>query len=145
MMLAGFEVPIHCSILLAGRFIENMPPHKRDIGMVFQSYALSPHVTAQENLACPLKVRKLGKPEAVARVKRALDIIRFVAYADVGLLNAYTGLILADTTLATPFVVITVTATLMGFDHSRTRAAAGLGASRSPSSSRSPCRSSYPA
>jgi putative spermidine/putrescine transport system permease protein len=50
-------------------------------------------------------------------------------YADVGLLNTYTGLILAHATLATPFVVITVTATLMGFDHSLARAAAGLGAS----------------
>jgi putative spermidine/putrescine transport system permease protein len=49
-------------------------------------------------------------------------------YADVGLLNTYTGLILAHTTLATPFVVITVTATLIGFDHSLTRAAASLGA-----------------
>lgn len=49
-------------------------------------------------------------------------------YADVGLLNSYTGLILAHTTLATPFVVITVLATLAGFDHSLTRAAAGLGA-----------------
>ncbi|MFK4380895.1 ABC transporter permease [Bradyrhizobium sp. USDA 223] len=49
-------------------------------------------------------------------------------YANVGLLNSYTGLILAHTTLATPFVVIAVTATLMGFDHSLTRAAAGLGA-----------------
>ncbi len=49
-------------------------------------------------------------------------------YADIGLLNSYTGLILAHTTLATPFVVITVTATLTGFDHSLSRAAAGLGA-----------------
>ena len=49
-------------------------------------------------------------------------------YADIGLLNTYTGLILAHTTLAAPFVVITVTATLMGFDHSLSRAAAGLGA-----------------
>jgi putative spermidine/putrescine transport system permease protein len=49
-------------------------------------------------------------------------------YADVGLLNTYTGLILAHTTLAAPFVVITVTATLIGFDHSLSRAAAGLGA-----------------
>jgi len=49
-------------------------------------------------------------------------------YADVGLLNSYTGLILAHTTLAAPFVVITVTATLIGFDHSLSRAAAGLGA-----------------
>ncbi|UPK20515.1 ABC transporter permease [Bradyrhizobium sp. 131] len=50
-------------------------------------------------------------------------------YADVGLLNSYAGLVLAHTTLATPFVVITVTASLMGFDNSLTRAAAGLGAS----------------
>jgi putative spermidine/putrescine transport system permease protein len=49
-------------------------------------------------------------------------------YADIGMLNTYTGLILAHTTLATPFVVITVTATLIGFDHSLTRAAASLGA-----------------
>ena len=49
-------------------------------------------------------------------------------YADVGLLNTYSGLILAHTTLAAPFVVITVTATLIGFDHSLSRAAAGLGA-----------------
>jgi len=49
-------------------------------------------------------------------------------YADVHLINTYTALILAHTTLATPFVVITVTATLMGFDHSLTRAASGLGA-----------------
>jgi putative spermidine/putrescine transport system permease protein len=49
-------------------------------------------------------------------------------YADVGLLNSYAGLILAHTTLAAPFVVITVTATLIGFDHSLSRAAAGLGA-----------------
>lgn len=49
-------------------------------------------------------------------------------YADIGLLNSYTGLILAHTTLATPFVVIAVTATMIGFDHSLARAAAGLGA-----------------
>lgn len=49
-------------------------------------------------------------------------------YADIGLLNSYAGLILAHTTIATPFVVITVTATLTGFDHSLTRAASGLGA-----------------
>ncbi len=49
-------------------------------------------------------------------------------YADIGMLNTYSGLILAHTTLATPFVVITVTATLTGFDHSLSRAAQGLGA-----------------
>ncbi|KRP90394.1 polyamine ABC transporter permease [Bradyrhizobium pachyrhizi] len=68
----------------------------------------------------------LISPIVVPVVITAVAVYFF--YADVGLLNTYTGLILAHTTLATPFVVITVTATLMGFDHSLTRAAAGLGA-----------------
>ncbi|WP_461621869.1 ABC transporter ATP-binding protein [Bradyrhizobium sp. 23AC] len=80
MMLAGFEVPTQGSILLAGRSIENMPPHKRDIGMVFQNYALFPHMTVEENLAFPLKVRKLGKAETEARIKRVLDVVRLGAY-----------------------------------------------------------------
>ncbi|MGY4334764.1 putative spermidine/putrescine transport system ATP-binding protein [Bradyrhizobium sp. LB7.2] len=80
MMLAGFEAPTNGSILLGGRSIENMPPHKRDIGMVFQNYALFPHMTVEENLAFPLKVRKLGRAETQARIKRALDMVRLGAY-----------------------------------------------------------------
>ncbi|TWB46996.1 putative spermidine/putrescine transport system ATP-binding protein [Bradyrhizobium sacchari] len=80
MMLAGFEVPTHGSILLGGRSIEAMPPHKRDIGMVFQNYALFPHMTVEENLAFPLKVRKLGRTEIEARIKRALDMVRLGSY-----------------------------------------------------------------
>jgi putative spermidine/putrescine transport system ATP-binding protein len=80
MMLAGFEVPTQGRILLEGRSIDNMPPHKRDIGMVFQNYALFPHMTVEENLAFPLKVRKLGKAETEARIKRALDMVRLGAY-----------------------------------------------------------------
>ncbi|MGY4362892.1 putative spermidine/putrescine transport system permease protein [Bradyrhizobium sp. i1.3.1] len=68
----------------------------------------------------------LISPMIVPVVITAVAVYFF--YADVGLLNSYTGLILAHTTLATPFVVITVTATLTGFDHSLSRAAAGLGA-----------------
>lgn len=68
----------------------------------------------------------LISPIIAPTVITALAVYFF--YADVGLLNTYTGLVLAHTTLATPFVVITVTATLIGFDHSLTRAAAGLGA-----------------
>ncbi|MGY4319250.1 ABC transporter permease [Bradyrhizobium sp. JR3.5] len=68
----------------------------------------------------------LISPIVVPVVITAVAVYFF--YADVGLLNTYTGLILAHTTLATPFVVITVTATLKGFDHSLIRAAAGLGA-----------------
>ncbi|WP_342713482.1 ABC transporter ATP-binding protein [Bradyrhizobium sp. B124] len=80
MMLAGFEVPTRGSILLEGRSIDAMPPHKRDIGMVFQNYALFPHMTVEENLAFPLKVRKLGKAEIEPRIKRALDMVRLAAY-----------------------------------------------------------------
>lgn len=68
----------------------------------------------------------LISPVVVPVVITAVGVYFF--YADVGLLNTYTALILAHTTLATPFVVITVTATLTGFDHSLTRAAAELGA-----------------
>jgi putative spermidine/putrescine transport system permease protein len=68
----------------------------------------------------------LISPMIVPVVITAVAIYFF--YADVGLLNSYIGLILAHSTLATPFVVITVTATLMSFDHSLSRAAAGLGA-----------------
>ncbi|WP_245311631.1 ABC transporter ATP-binding protein, partial [Bradyrhizobium pachyrhizi] len=80
MMLAGFEVPTQGSILLEGRPIDKMPPHKRDIGMVFQNYALFPHMTVEENLAFPLKVRKLVRTEIEARIKRALDMVRLGAY-----------------------------------------------------------------
>jgi putative spermidine/putrescine transport system ATP-binding protein len=80
LMLAGFEVPTHGRILLDGRPIDNMPPHKRDIGMVFQNYALFPHMTVEENLAFPLQVRKMGKPEIAARIKRALEMVRLGPY-----------------------------------------------------------------
>ncbi|WP_027515771.1 ABC transporter ATP-binding protein [Bradyrhizobium sp. WSM1417] len=80
MMLAGFEAPTQGSILLGGCSIDNVPPNKRNIGMVFQNYALFPHMTVEENLAFPLKVRKLGKAEIAMRIKRALDMVRLVAY-----------------------------------------------------------------
>ncbi|MGY4230155.1 putative spermidine/putrescine transport system ATP-binding protein [Bradyrhizobium sp. USDA 4503] len=80
MMLAGFEAPTRGRILLEGRSIDNMPPHKRDIGMVFQNYALFPHMTVEENLAFPLKVRKLSKAEIEAKIRRALDMVRLGAY-----------------------------------------------------------------
>ena len=64
MMLAGFETPTHGEIYLDGKVISNIPPHKRGIGMVFQNYALFPHMTVYENLAFPLRVRKIPKDEA---------------------------------------------------------------------------------
>ena len=63
MMLAGFETATHGDIKLGGRPINNIPPHKRGIGMVFQNYALFPHLTVAENLAFPLKVRKMDTAE----------------------------------------------------------------------------------
>jgi len=76
MMLAGFETATHGDIRLGGTEINNIPPHKRGIGMVFQNYALFPHMTVAENLSFPLEVRKMGKSEREAKVKRALDMVQ---------------------------------------------------------------------
>ena len=76
MMLAGFETATHGEILLDGKPINNIPPHKRGIGMVFQNYALFPHMTVAENLSFPLEVRKIGKSDGEAKVKRALDMVQ---------------------------------------------------------------------
>ena len=81
MMLAGFEVPTHGEIYLAERPIKNVPPHKRDIGMVFQNYALFPHLTIAENIAFPLSVRKTNKAEAQERVNAALRMIKMETLA----------------------------------------------------------------
>ncbi len=80
MMLAGFETATHGEIKLAGRNINNIPPHKRGIGMVFQNYALFPHMSVAENLAFPLEVRKFGKSDRDAKVKRALDMVQMGAF-----------------------------------------------------------------
>jgi putative spermidine/putrescine transport system ATP-binding protein len=80
MMLAGFETATHGEILLDGRPINNIPPHKRGIGMVFQNYALFPHMTVAENLSFPLEVRKMGKSEREEKVKRALDMVQMGAF-----------------------------------------------------------------
>ena len=80
MMLAGFETPTHGSIRLDGISINNIPPHKRGIGMVFQNYALFPHMTVAENLAFPLEVRKMGKTEREEKVKLALEMVEMNAF-----------------------------------------------------------------
>lgn len=80
MMLAGFETATHGDILLDGRPINNIPPHKRGIGMVFQNYALFPHMTVGENLSFPLEVRGQGKSEREANVIKALDMVQMVDF-----------------------------------------------------------------
>ncbi|UYV37136.1 ABC transporter ATP-binding protein [Rhodobacteraceae bacterium D3-12] len=80
MMLAGFETATHGEIKLDGQPINNIPPHKRGIGMVFQNYALFPHMTIEENLSFPLEVRNIGKSDREAKIKRALDMVEMGAF-----------------------------------------------------------------
>ena len=82
MMLAGFEPATHGEIFLQERPINKVPPHKRGIGMVFQDYALFPHMTVAENLAFPLEVRKMGRSEREQRVERALDMVQLGSFSD---------------------------------------------------------------
>lgn len=81
MMLAGFETATFGDIKLDGQAINNIPPHKRGIGMVFQNYALFPHMTIGENLAFPLEVRGMGKSERDEKVKRALAMVQMEEFA----------------------------------------------------------------
>lgn len=82
MMLAGFETATHGDILLDGVSINNIPPHKRGIGMVFQNYALFPHMTIGENLGFPLEVRGMGKSEREAKITRALDMVQMASFVN---------------------------------------------------------------
>jgi len=75
MMLAGFETPTSGEIYLDGEPISNIPPNKRGIGMVFQNYALFPHMTVKENLMFPLEVRKIPKEEIIKKVNNALEMV----------------------------------------------------------------------
>jgi putative spermidine/putrescine transport system ATP-binding protein len=82
MMLAGFEPATHGEIYLKENPINRVPPHKRGIGMVFQNYALFPHMTVAENLAFPLEVRHMDKSEREQRVQRALDMVQLGRFGD---------------------------------------------------------------
>jgi len=82
MMLAGFEPATHGQIYLNGNPINSLPPHKRGIGMVFQNYALFPHMTVAENLSFPLEVRKMDKSEREQRVNQVLDMVQLGGFGD---------------------------------------------------------------
>ena len=75
MMLAGFETPTNGEIYLDGDPISSIPPHKRGIGMVFQNYALFPHLSVYENLAFPLKVRKISNDIIDEKVNKTLEMV----------------------------------------------------------------------
>ena len=80
MMLAGFEAPSAGDILLDGRSIRATPAHRRNFGMVFQSYALFPHLSVGDNVAYPLSVRGVSGQERQDRVARALAMVRLEGY-----------------------------------------------------------------
>ncbi|WP_434622470.1 ABC transporter ATP-binding protein [Tabrizicola sp. M-4] len=82
MMLAGFESVSGGTIALDGRVINDLPTYKRDMGVVFQNYALFPHLTVARNVAFPLEMRGEAKTAIAAKVKRALDIVQLGSLAD---------------------------------------------------------------
>jgi putative spermidine/putrescine transport system ATP-binding protein len=82
MMLAGFEFPTGGEIRLDGQLLNKVPPHKRNIGMVFQNYALFPHMTVAQNVAYPLSVRGVDSATRAEKVKKALDMVQMGKFAD---------------------------------------------------------------
>jgi putative spermidine/putrescine transport system ATP-binding protein len=80
MMIAGFAHPSAGDILVDGVPVTGLAPEKRDLGVVFQSYALFPHLTVAENIAFPLKVRRVGAAESRRRVGEMLDLVRLAGY-----------------------------------------------------------------
>ncbi|EJC84165.1 spermidine/putrescine ABC transporter ATP-binding subunit [Rhizobium leguminosarum bv. trifolii WSM2297] len=80
-MIAGFESPTAGRIAIGGRDVTAISPNRRNIGMVFQRYALFPHLTVAENIAFPLKMRGIRKELRAERVGRALDLVQLPGYA----------------------------------------------------------------
>ena len=82
MLIAGFERPTAGEILIRGESVVGRPPEKRDIGMVFQSYALFPHMTVFDNVAFPLRTRRLAGEEVSRRVAEAIEAVRMTGLGD---------------------------------------------------------------
>jgi len=81
-MIAGFEEPTKGSVYIKGKLVNEEPPYMRNIGMVFQNYALFPHKTVYNNIAYGLKMRKVGKKEIKQRVEESLDVVRLSGFGD---------------------------------------------------------------
>ena len=82
MMLAGFEAPDSGRLTMGARDITHVPPNKRELAMVFQRYALFPHMTVAQNIAFPLRMRGVGRAERDAQVRRALAMVKLDTQAD---------------------------------------------------------------
>ncbi|RUV04569.1 MAG: polyamine ABC transporter ATP-binding protein [Mesorhizobium sp.] len=81
-MIAGFEEASEGAIRFDGKDVINVPAEKRDIGMVFQNYALFPHMTVDQNLAFGLEMRKIAKPEMRSRIAKVLDMVQLGGYSE---------------------------------------------------------------
>jgi spermidine/putrescine ABC transporter ATP-binding subunit len=79
-MIAGFEEPTSGRILVGGDDVGNRPPYRRNIGVVFQQYALFPHLTVFQNVAYPLEMRRMSKRDIRDRVARALELVRLTGF-----------------------------------------------------------------
>ncbi len=79
-VVAGFETPDGGTVKVGGTDISALPPAKRDIGMVFQNYALFPHLSVKANVAFPLEMRNVGKSETESRVAEALAMVELAGY-----------------------------------------------------------------
>ena len=82
MMLAGFEEPSSGTIRIGGRPVHDLPPRQRNIGVVFQNYALFPHLSVGANLSFPLEVRRMDAQQRRDRVRRALSLVRLEGYEE---------------------------------------------------------------
>jgi putative spermidine/putrescine transport system ATP-binding protein len=82
MAIAGFALPDAGDIRIGSTDITTLPPHRRDVGVVFQSYALFPHMTVGENIAYPLRLRRTPRAEVAARVARALALVQLDGFAN---------------------------------------------------------------
>ena len=79
-MIAGFEIPTTGDILLDGQSINMLPPHQREMSMVFQSYAIFPHLNVFENIAYGLNVKHTPKAEVTRRVAEVLELVQLTGY-----------------------------------------------------------------
>src|SRR3546814_11453538 len=82
MMLAGFETPSAGEILLGGASLAHRPPYRRNMGVVFQNYALFPHMSVAENVAFPLRVRGIKGREAATKVANALARVKLAGLGE---------------------------------------------------------------
>ncbi len=80
--IAGFVSPSAGRVLIGGMDVTSVPPHRRNIGMVFQNYALFPYLTAARNIAFPLEMRRLPRHEISARTRRILEVVRLQGLED---------------------------------------------------------------